>query len=214
MKPRIIIADDHALILDGLRMILEPHCEVLGAVTNAPDLIRIAQEQSPDVALLDIGMPHVNGIEATRQLRIAAPNVKVIVVSQYTDHQYIRAAFDAGASGYVAKQSGGRELVAAITDVLAGERYVSPSLVTEALTDSLTETPAPAAGGGSARQLTPRQLQVMQLVAQGKSAKEIAHELGISRKTVEFHKACILQTLGMRNSTELTRFAVSTGMAV
>lgn len=213
MKPRVVIADDHALVLDGLRMILEPHCEVLAAVTNAPELIRVAQEQSPDVALLDIGMPQMNGIEATRQLRIVAPNVKVIVVSQYADHQYIRAAFDAGALGYVAKQSGGRELVAAITDVMAGERYVSPSLVTEALTDSLTATPA-AGTGGSTRQLTPRQLQVMQLVAQGKSAKEIAHELGISRKTVEFHKACILQTLGMRNSTELTRFAVSTGMAV
>ncbi len=212
MKPRIVIADDHALVLDGLRMILEPHCEVLAAVTNAPEMIRVAQEQSPDVALLDIGMPQVNGIEATRQLRIVAPNMKVIVVSQYADYHYIRAAFDAGASGYVAKQSGGRELVAAITDVLAGERYVSPSLVTEELTESLMATPATASGAN--RQLTPRQLQVMQLVAHGKSAKEIAHELGISRKTVEFHKACILQTLGMRNSTELTRFAVSTGMAV
>ncbi|MCC6589713.1 MAG: response regulator transcription factor [Bryobacterales bacterium] len=211
MKPRIVIADDHLLVLDGLRMILEPHCEVLATVTSAPELIRAAQEQSPDVALLDIGMPNMNGIEATRQLRIVAPAVKVIVVSQYADHQYIRAAFDAGASGYVAKQSGGRELVAAIADVMAGERYVSPSLVTEALTDSLTATPV---AGASSRQLTPRQLQVLQLVAQGKSAKEIAHELGISRKTVEFHKACILQTLGMRNSTELTRFAVSTGMAV
>jgi DNA-binding NarL/FixJ family response regulator len=200
------MADDHELLLDGMRKLLEPHFEILAAVTNGRILVQEVIRLRPDVTLLDIGMPDLNGIEAARQLQSEAPDVKLIFVTQKTEREYIRAAFLAGARGYVLKQSAGSELFIAINEVMERRYYLSPVIARETGTEFLDPgiNPAPLVGG----KLTGRQREVLQLIAEGKSVKETAHLLGISSKTVEFHKGVIMGQLGVRTIAELTRYAI------
>jgi DNA-binding NarL/FixJ family response regulator len=208
---RVLIGDDHVLVLEGLRRVLQDHFEISGTATDGRELVAAAKQLEPDVVLTDMSMPLLNGIEATRQIRAAVPNARIIVLTQNVDRDYARAAFDAGAAGYVVKQSAVTELVDAVRRVVAGEFYVSPLLVDKNAAGAVDRKVNPRELFGAT--LTPRQREVLQLVAEGKSGKEIAYLLNVSVKTVDFHKADIMQRLGLHSTAELTRYALEHGIA-
>ena len=208
---RVLIGDDHVVVLEGLRRVLEDHFDIAGTATDGRELVEAAKQFQPDVVLSDMSMPLLNGIEATRQIRTALPATKVIMLTQNVDRDYARAAFEAGAAGYVVKQSAVTELVAAVNRVVAGEFYVSPLLVDRSTLARLDPRVNPRELFGAT--LTPRQREVLQLVAEGKSGKEIAYILNVSVKTVDFHKGDIMQRLGIHSTAELTRYALEHGIA-
>jgi DNA-binding NarL/FixJ family response regulator len=211
-RARLLLADDHMLLLDGYRKLLEPEFELVGAVENGRELLDVAPKLKPDVILLDISMPLLNGIDATRRLRKIVPRTKILIVTMHADPDYVAEAFRAGASGYLLKRSAASELVSAIHEVLEGKRYLTPLITGQAL-DWLRKSEERAGrGGGAASVLSPRQREVLQLVAEGRTAKEIATLLRISVKTVEFHKARIMKGLGMRSVAEMTQYALRRGM--
>lgn len=207
-KTRVLLADDHSLVAAGLRSMLEPVCEVAGLAENGRALVQMAEALNPDVILLDISMPDLNGIEAARQLRKLAPHVKLIFVTMHTDATFVAEAMRAGAAGYVAKQSAPRELVAAIEAVMQGHTYLTP-LVTRNFVDDVILGPDTATPFGK---LTARQREVLQLVAEGHSNKEVAARLGVTPKTVEFHKANIAKALGVTATADLVRYALRHGI--
>jgi DNA-binding NarL/FixJ family response regulator len=210
-RPRLLLADDHGLMLEGLARLLAGEFEIVGTAANGRELLAQAEQLNPDVVVLDVGMPEMNGIEAARRLAKLLPSAKVVFVTQRLDRAYLHAAFSAGAMGYVTKQSAANELVEAIRSALQGRYYV-PRLAGEAAERfaSLDRTRNPAEMFGS--RLTPRQREVLQLVAEGKTAKEISAALNISVKTVEFHRNSLMDELGIRTTAELTRYAVSRGI--
>jgi DNA-binding NarL/FixJ family response regulator len=208
-KPRVLLADDHLLVLEGLQRILETDFELVGAAENGRELLRLTDELKPDVVLVDISMPLLNGIDATKQLLKISPQSKVVFVTMHSDSDYVVEAFRAGASGYLLKRSAASELVNAIHEVMKGRYYVTPLVTKEAL--------SPLFGAGQeARKLsstlTSRQREVLQLVAEGRSVKEIASILKVSAKTVEFHKAALMDRLGIHTTAELTRYAIEHGL--
>ncbi|HEX3684188.1 MAG TPA: response regulator transcription factor [Bryobacteraceae bacterium] len=209
-KPRILLADDHSLVVAGLSKLLEKDFEIAGVASNGRELVDLAAELRPDAILIDISMPLLNGIEATRQICKAAPKARIVVLTQQTGKEYVQAALQAGARGYVVKQSAPTELLTALREVLAGRFYVTRLVVPKEIAGLLN-------GGGNplewfAGQLTPRQREVLQLVGEGKSGKEIADILQISVKTVEFHKAKLMDQLGLHTTAELTRYAIEHGI--
>lgn len=209
-KPRVLLGDDHHLIVEGMKSVLANDFDVVGVASNGRDLLTEAQRLKPDAVLLDISMPLLNGIEAARQIKQILPASKLVFVTQASDRAYVQTAFRIGASGYVLKQSLAGELVNALREVLAGAYYITPLLrkgIPEQLFNS-QQNPSELFG----ETLTPRQREVLQLVAEGKSNKEIASVLEISIKTVEFHKAAIMQGLGLHNTAELTRYAIEQGL--
>jgi DNA-binding NarL/FixJ family response regulator len=210
-KPRLLLADDHELFLDGLRKLLEDDFDLVGAVGDGRAAVAAFAELRPDLLLIDISLPMLNGIEAARQVRQASPDAMILFVTMQTDRIYVEEAFRAGGRGYVVKQAAARELVEAIRTVLASRLYVSPMIAARAGSLALdrAKTPSDLFGG----QLTPRQREVLQLVAEGRSMKEIATILKISVRTVEFHKNGIMQELGFRTTAELTRYAFEHGIA-
>ncbi len=208
-KPRLLLADDHTLVLEGLKKILEVDFEPVGSADNGRDLLRLAEELKPDVILLDISMPLLNGIDACKQLIKISPQAKVIFVTMHADADYVAEAFRSGASGYLLKRSAASELVNAIHEVLKGRCYVTPLVTREAL--------SPLLGSGQdnrklSSMLTSRQREVLQLVAEGRSVKEIATLLQISAKTVEFHKCALMERLDIHTTAELTRYAIEHGL--
>ena len=211
MKKTIMIADDHALMLEGLARLLSSEFEVVGTAPNGRAVLEEAERLKPDVVVLDVGMPELNGIEAARRLAKILPSAKVVIVTQQLAPAYLHAAFAAGAKAYVAKQSASNELITAIRLALEDRFYVTPHAGTEAARlANLNPKKNPAEMFGA--KLTPRQREVLQLVAEGKSTKQIATTLGISAKTVEFHRNSLMDELGLRSIAELTRFAVSQGI--
>jgi DNA-binding NarL/FixJ family response regulator len=208
-KPRLLIVDDHELFLDGLRKLLEPDFEVVGAAGDGRAAVAAYMRLSPDLMLIDIGLPLLNGIEAARQVRQVAPEAMILFVTMQTDRIYVEEALRVGGAGYVIKQAAARELVKAIHEVLAGHFYLSP-VIAEKLNNLPPDSAKPSSRHSS--QLTPRQREVLQLVAEGKSMKEIAQILEISVRTVEFHKSGIMQELGCRSTAELTRYAIEHGI--
>lgn len=209
-KARIILADDHGLILEGLRTLLEKDFDVVGTATNGRDLITEAERLEPDAVLLDVSMPVLNGMEAARQIKSRAPRIKILFVTQKGDREYVQAALRFGASGYILKQAAVNEIGTALREVLTGRYYVSPALrkgIPDALYDP-TKNPSELFG----QSLTPRQREVLQLLAEGKSNKEIAAILNVSVKTIDFHKAGIMDELGLRSTAELTRYAIEHGI--
>ena len=210
MKPRLLLADDHALVTAGITKLLDEQFDVIGTVNNGRELLDAVDSKKPDLVLLDISMPLLNGIEAARQIQKTAPNTKIVVLTQQSGKDYVYAAFLAGAKGYVLKQSAASELIKALQEVRAGHYYITPSLIPREATGILQNNVNPQ--DWFASQLTPRQREVLQLVGEGKSGKEIADTLHISVKTVEFHKARLMDQLGLHTTAELTRYALEHGI--
>ena len=209
MKPSVLIADDHKLVVEGLAKIIEGECELVGVVNNGREMVATAIEREPDVVLLDVAMPLLNGIEAARQMKREKPNIKIIFVTMQLSRDYVREAFAAGASGYVLKQAAASELIIAIREVQQGRRFLSPMISDRYLGHQ--QAPSEGAMDKLFSSLTSRQREVLQLVAEGKPAKEIAALLFISVKTVEFHKKHLMEELNLRNTAELVRYAVEHG---
>ena len=208
-KTRLLIADDHTLVLEGLKRILEEEFDLAGTAENGRDLLRLAEELRPDVVLVDISMPQLNGIDAARQLLKILPQSKIIFVTMHADPDYVAEAFRAGASGYVLKRSAASELVTAVQEVMKGRYYVTPLVTREALSPLLGEK---VDFKKLSSTLTSRQREVLQLVAEGRTVKEIATALEISAKTVEFHKSALMERLGIHSTAELTRYAIEHGL--
>lgn len=208
-KARLVIADDHSIVLQAYRQLLEPEYTVVGTASNGQELLAIAPQLAPDIILLDISMPTLNGLDVARQLKAAVPHAKLIFVTMMSEPFYISQAFAMGASAYVLKQSASTELLSALSAALRNQRYVSPQLSLE-VQDAI-ETPWVKPEGFSSK-LTPRQQEVLQLLTKGLSTKEIADSMQVSTKAVEFHKGNITRRLGIRTTAELTRFALSQGL--
>jgi len=205
MKPRVIIADDHSLVLEGLRHILEAAgCEVVALVEDGHAAVQAAAELKPNIILLDITMPGLNGVEAARQIRKNDSHVKLIFLTMHPEAVYVREAFRGGANAYLLKRTAVSELKRAIAEVLDGRFYITP-LVTQ---QTVTELLAAPDFGAFGKELTARQREVLQLIAEGRTAKEIGGTLGISVKTVEFHKHAIMDSLGLHTIAELSRYAM------
>ena len=206
---RILLADDHALVRRGLRLILnaERDLEVVAEASDGAEAVDIAAAGGIDLAIMDIAMPRMTGIQAAREFQQRAPGVRVLMLSMYDNEQYFFEALSAGASGYVLKSVADRDLIEAVRATMRGESYLYPGAIAALVRDWLArKNQLPE------RILTAREEQVVKLIAEGNSAKEIAEQLVISVKTVDRHRANILQKLGMRDRLELTRFAIRTGL--
>lgn len=201
-KPRILLADDHVMFAEGLRRLLESDFEVVGVAQDGNAMISEFTRLKPDVVIADISMPSLSGIQAARQLRSLHPNARIIFLTMHADAVYADEALNAGAVGYVAKQSVMREVVTAIRQAMQGKVYVTsqvPRKLNVASDGSIGEKPL---------RLTPRQREVLRLIAEGSTAKEIAERLRVSHRTVQFHRLRIMEEIGVRTTAELTRFAI------
>jgi len=202
-RTRILLADDHPLTLEGIRAFLEPHFENVGTVSDGRTLVDEALRLRPDLIILDITMPLLNGIDAARQIRKFLPDVKLLFITMHSDPAYLEAALSAGGSGYVLKSAAREELLEAAQNVLNGKIYVTPSLSGEHL--ECFQDPKRAA---ATIRLSVREREALQLIAEGRSAKEIAHIMAISVKTVAFHRGNMKRKLGLKTTAELTRHAI------
>jgi DNA-binding NarL/FixJ family response regulator len=208
-KPRVLIADDHQILAEGVRGLLEPEFEVVGVVADGRELVTAAKNLKPDVIVADVTMPSLNGIEAAAQLRDHGITAKVVFLTMHRDVAYARRAMEAGAVGFVLKHSVASELVTAIREALRGQTYITPMIAGELL-QSYREGDSEMSD--SSHRLTMRQREVLQLIAEGRSAKEVAAILKISTRTAEAHKAHILEVLGVRSTAELTQYAIRNGI--
>jgi DNA-binding NarL/FixJ family response regulator len=209
-RPRVILADDHRIVAEGLRGLLAPEFDVVAVVEDGRALLEAARSLQPEVVVADIGMPHLNGIEVTTHLARELPEIKVVILTMHREEAYARRALEAGASGYVLKVAAPGELIFAIRAALAGKTFVTPELASELLGNpagSHSRDPNDAAAI-----LTPRQREILQLIAAGKTAKEIGTLLRISTRTVESHKYEIMRAVGVRTSAELVHFAIRNGI--
>jgi DNA-binding NarL/FixJ family response regulator len=208
-KPRLLLADDHAIVLDGLTRLLESEFEVVGKVGDGRAMLELADKLKPDVIIVDVSMPLLSGIEAVRQLKRKDSRVKVIFLSMHSDVELGSEALRAGASGYVLKHSAAESLSRAIHEVLNGRVYVSPRLSVDVLS-ALQETSTHSDGPGVT--LTQREREVLQLVAEGRTIRGIANILRIAARTVVFHKSNLMDKLGLRTTAELTCYAIQCGL--
>lgn len=208
-RPKILIADDHSMVVDGLRALLEPEYEIVGAVNDGRSVLPEVQKLNPDVVVIDISMPLLNGIDCTRQLREAGCTAKILILTMHPDATLAQEALSAGASGYILKSSPGSELKGALAEVLLGRTYLSPAVTRDVLEVMGRMTSIHA---DVWTHLTPRQREVLQLLAEGKSHKEIASILNIAVKTAEYHKYAILDTLGLKTNAELVQYAIRHGI--
>ena len=204
LRPRVLLADDHRLLREAFAQLLQPRCEVVGAVADGRAVLDAATRLRPDIVVLDIAMPLLNGLDAARHLRQHMPEVKVIFLTVSEDPDLAAEAFRAGASGYLLKNSAASELLRAIEEVSQGRSYVTP-LVTKGLVGSFLHEPGPASKTG---ELSLRQREVLQLLAEGHTMKEIARILKITARTVAFHKYGMMHDLGIKTSAELVQFAI------
>ena len=206
-RTRVIVADDHPMMLDGIQSFLKPHFADLMTVTDGHALVAAAMEWKPDLIVLDITMPRLNGIDAAIQIRKRLPRMKFVFVTMHANPAYLEAALKAGATGYVLKSSIAGEIMQAVRTVLAGGIYVTPGIST----GHLESFPRPEAAATTFH-LSVRERQTLQLVAEGKAAKEIAFLMGVSVKTVGFHRENIKRKLGLKSTAELTRYALTQGL--
>ncbi len=208
-KPRLLLADDHLMMAEALKSLLAGEFELVGVVEDGVAMIEAARTLQPDVIVADVTMPRLNGIGALVRLRQEGIRVPVVFLTMHRDVSFARRALEAGASGFVLKHSASVELVLAIRAALDGKTYLAPQLageVLEAMNDVRKRGDDPVAS------LTPRQLEVLQLLAEGRSAKEVAASLAISSRTVEFHKYQMMETLGLHTGAELIHFAIKNGL--
>jgi DNA-binding NarL/FixJ family response regulator len=209
-RPRLLLADDHRLVAEGLRSLLSAEFELVGVVDDGRALLEAARRLRPDVIVADITMPHLNGIDALVQLKREDQRVRVVFLTMHLEVAYARRALEAGASGYVLKHSAPAELIAAIRAALDGKTYVTPALAGDVLRVMNRE---PEEAGDPVASLTPRQREILQLLAEGCSAKEIGATLGVSARTVEFHKYQMMEKLDRHTNAELVHFALKHGIA-
>lgn len=206
-KPRVLMADDHSIFLAGVRKLIEDQCEVVGTVENGRALLEAAERLKPELILLDISMPLLNGLEAARHLRKTLPEAKLLFLTMHASSRYATEVFKVGAHGFLLKQSAASELPQAIDSVLKGKHYLTPSIAKPIIDQALRANEAPNVKGDE-KQLTPRQREILQLIGEGKSTKEIATLLNLSVKTIQFHKSCLMQELDIHTTAELIRYAI------
>jgi DNA-binding NarL/FixJ family response regulator len=206
---RLLLADDHPLVLESMKQLLEPEFSVVGTAQTGQQVLEEAEKLHPDIVLLDANMPGMSGFEAARRLKNLLPTVKIIFVTMLTEAIAVSEGFRAGAMGYVLKQDASDELLAAVKSVLANRRFVSSKLDTEVREAMECQWSRPE---GYTTNLTERQRQILAMLANGSSTKNIAKELNISMKTVEFHKANITRKLGVHTTSDLIRVALASGM--
>ena len=209
-RPRVLLADDHAMLLEAFKRMLEPDCEVVGTVADGRALLEAAPRLKPEVVVLDIAMPRLNGLDAGRQLNHLMPEVKLVYLTSNEDPDLAVEAFRAGASGYLLKNSASAELFAAIQNALAGKMYLTPLISKGVPPGVFLQQGSPA--GLAADKLTPRQREVLQLLAEGRSMKEVADVLQVTPRTVAFHKYTMMELLGIKTSAELVQYAVHHGL--
>ena len=211
LRPRVILADDHSIVLNSLSKLLQDTCDVIATASNGLEVVEAAQRLTPDVVVLDISMPELNGLEAARRIKAHQPSCRIIFLTMHGDPVYAQEAFQSGASGYLLKRSAASELNKAIMEVVQGRSYLTPLLVSDQNKGWLSHGPDDVIR--RLHSLTPRQREVLHLIAEGKSIKAIAMDLHISTKTVEFHKAKIMERLDLRTTAALTQYAVVHGLA-
>jgi DNA-binding NarL/FixJ family response regulator len=209
MMIRVLIADDHAVVAEGLKSLIEAQADmqVVAIAADGREAVRRTEELQPDVVLMDLSMPELNGADATRVILEQDPARKVIVLSMYADHEYVRRALKAGALGYVVKRSAAKDVVDAIRSVQAGQRYISP-----AVADAVIEEGGKAGKEDRLARLSTREREVLQLLAEGRTGSEIAQRLSLSPKTVETYRARLVEKLGIRDVAGLVRFAIQRGI--
>ena len=205
-RATVLLADDHTVVLEGLASLLRDEFSLVGTVVDGARLIEAARQRRPDVIVTDIAMPGMSGLEALRRLKADGIAAKVVFLTMHAEAELAAEALRAGASGFIAKHAAGKELIAAIHAVVRGERYVMPRLASDVL-KSLAEGGTPAEGP-----LTPRQREVVSLIAHGRTMKEVAALLGLSPRTVETHKYQVMETLGLQTTAELVRYALEHGL--
>jgi DNA-binding NarL/FixJ family response regulator len=211
LKTRILLADDHALLRRGLRLILDaqPDLEILAEANDGAEAVKLALNTDIDLAILDISMPRMTGLQAARELQRRRPDLRILILSMHESEQYLYEALKVGASGYVVKRAADHDLVDACRAAMRGEPFLYPDAVTELINDHLRR----ARGGEEARDpLTPRETEVIKLVAESYTNRQIAGALVISEHTVERHRANILEKLGLHDRVELTRYAIRNGL--
>ncbi len=210
-RPTILLADDHVLVAQGIQKLLEPEFELLRIVPDGRALLTAVEECQPDVAIVDISLPLLNGLDASRHILKHNAAIKIIVLTMHSEASFVAEALRIGVSGYVLKQSVGSELAQALKEVLNGGTFISPTVADQGIRSHADEN-TEEASEGFAHTLSLRQREVLQLVAEGKSIKEVASVLNVSIKTVEFHKTRIMRQLGMRSAAQLTKYAIANGL--
>jgi DNA-binding NarL/FixJ family response regulator len=203
-RATVLLADDHAIVAEGLASLLQREFSLIGTVADGAQLVEAARKLRPDVIVTDVAMPGMSGLEALRRLKADAIPAKVIFLTMHADAQLAAEAFRAGASGFVVKHAAGKELIVAIHTVLRGGRHLTPHLASDVLTT--------LADGGTSGALTPRQREVVSLIAEGRTMKEVAAALGLSPRTVETHKYQVMQALGLRTTADMIRYAIEHGL--
>jgi two-component system response regulator NreC len=207
MATRVLLADDHAVVRHGLRALLEKEgFQVAGEAADGQEVVRLASTAHPDIAILDISMPLLNGLDAARELKKESPNIKIILLTRHDEPQYVTAALRGGVKGYVLKSQAANELVHAIEQVGRGGIYLSPN-ISRAVVEAYLSKTEPAEDP-----LTPRERQVLQMVGEGKSTKDVARLLGISTKTAESHRARLMRKLDIHETASLVRYAIRRGL--
>jgi DNA-binding NarL/FixJ family response regulator len=212
LKTRILLADDHEVVRSGLRMVLDavPDLEVVAEAGDGAEAVKTALAEGVDLAVLDVSMPRMTGLQAALELSRREPNMRVLMLSMHDDERYFFEALKAGASGYVLKTAANRDLIEACRAAMRGEPFLYPAAVTALIRDYLERARTGEATPNDP--LTPRELEVVKLIAEGHTSEEIAAQLFISKKTVDRHRANVLEKLGMRNRVELTRYAIRRGL--
>jgi DNA-binding NarL/FixJ family response regulator len=211
MQIRVLLADDHKLVRAGIRSLLArlPDVEVIAEASDGREAIQLVEKNEPQIVLMDLAMPELNGLEATQHLTKTFPNVRVIILSIYADEEHVYQALCAGAAGYLLKGAATEELELAIRSVARGETYLSPPVSRPVINEYIRRTNA---GLNSRERLSPRQTQILKLIAEGKTTKQVALALAISVKTVETHRSALMMRVGVRDVAGLVRYAVRIGL--
>jgi two-component system response regulator NreC len=207
---RVLIADDHAVVRAGLRALLSsaPDLDLVGEASGGVEAVELAVKLLPDIVVLDLSMPDLDGISAVRQIKASCPQTRLVILTVHEDDALLRAAVKAGASGYILKRAAEAELISAISMVMRGDLYVDPAMIRSILSEAQVRQSAPE----TIESLTPREIEILKLIVQGYTNRQMAEELGISIRTVEGHRANVLEKLGLQSRVELVRYAKQHGL--